>query len=61
MNHDKLQEFSKITAGIGACMDGLLQVQQLLVELMCKECDIPLEMSQHMIDDMNKVMGIKKI
>lgn len=61
MNHKKLEEFSKITAGIGACMDGLLQVQELLVDLLLKECDIPLQMKQTMIDDMNKVMGIKKL
>lgn len=29
--------------------------------LMCKECDIPIEMKGTMIDDMNKIMGIKKI
>lgn len=61
MNHNKLEEFSKITACIGSCMDGLLQAQALLVELMCKECDIPVELKERMIDDMNKVMGIKKI
>lgn len=61
MNHAKLEQFSKITAAIGACMDGLLQAQELLVELMCQECDIPLELKSKMVDDMNKVMGIKKL
>jgi len=61
MDRDKLEQFSKITACIGSCMDGLLQAQELLVDLMCRECDIPLEMKGTMIDDMNKVMGIKKL
>ena len=59
MNHDKLNEFSKVTACIGSCLDGLLQAQELLVELMCKECDIPLSIKPQMIEDMNKVMGVK--
>ena len=59
MNHDKLNEFSKVTACIGSCLDGLLQAQELLVELMCKECDIPLAIKPQMIEDMNKVMGVK--
>lgn len=61
MNHDKLQEYSKLTACIGAAMDGLLQAQEMLVDLMCRECDIPIEMKETMISDMNKVMGIKKL
>ena len=61
MNHNKLEEFAKLTACIGACMDGLLQAQELLVDLMCKECDIPIEMKETMINDMNKVMGIQKL
>lgn len=59
MNHERLNEFSKITACIGSCMDGLLQAQEMLVELMCKYCDIPLALKPQMIEDMNKVMGIK--
>ena len=61
MNHHKLQEFSKLAACIGACMDGLLQAQELLVDLMCRECDIPIEMKETMINDIKKVMGIKKL
>ncbi len=61
MNHNKLEEFAKLTACIGVCMDGLLQTQELLVDLMCRECDIPIEMKETMINDMNKVMGIQKL
>lgn len=60
MNHDKMKEFSKVTAIIGSSMSGLLQAQDLMMELMCKECDIPLEMKEGMIEDMNKVIGIQK-
>lgn len=61
MKHDKLQEFSKIAAGITAAMDCLIQVQELLVDLLLKECDIPDEMKETMIEDMNKVIGLNKI
>lgn len=61
MNHEKLREFSVIAATISACMEGLLKAQELLVDLICKECDIPEEMKTIMIDDMNKAMGIKKL
>lgn len=59
MNHDKLNEFSKVTACIGSCIDGLLQAQDMLAELMCKHCDIPLSLKPKMIEDMNQVMGVK--
>lgn len=61
MNHDKLNEFSKITACIGSCMDGLLLAQEMMVDLMCRECNIPIELKEKMIYDMNYVMGIKKL
>ena len=59
MNHDKLNDFSKITACIGSCLAGLLDAQEMLVELMCKQCDIPLELKPKMLEDMNQVMGVK--
>jgi len=61
MKHDKLQEYSKIAAGITAPMDTLIQVQSLFVDLLLKECDIPVEMKETMINDMNKVIGVNKI
>lgn len=61
MNKEKLEEFSKITASIGSVIDGLLKTQELLVNLMCKECGIPYGMKGKIIEDMNKVMGIKAI
>ncbi len=61
MNKEKFNEYSRLTACIGSCMDGLLQAQEMLVNLMCRECDIPIELKPQMIEDMNKVMGIKKL
>lgn len=61
MNHDKLKQFSKIAAGITAAMDTLVQVQSLFVDLLLKECDIPQEMKETMINDMNKVIGVIKL
>jgi hypothetical protein len=61
MNKEKFQEYSKLTACIGSCMDGLMQAQEMLVDLMCRECDIPIEMKPQLLEDMNKCMGIKKI
>lgn len=61
MNHKKLEEFSRISARISTAMEGLLHAQEMLVELLCKDCDIPLEMKHPMIDDMNKAIGIKKL
>lgn len=60
MNHDKLHEYSHISAVITAGMESLFKAQELLVELMCKECDIPHAMKEQLIDDMNKVIGVKK-
>lgn len=57
MNHDKLQEFSKIAAGITAAMDTLIQVQSLFVDLLIKECDMPIEIKEVMLKDMNKFIG----
>jgi hypothetical protein len=57
MNHDKLQEYSKIAAGITATMDTLIQVQSLFVDLLLKECDIPREIKETMLKDMNKFIG----
>lgn len=57
MNHDKLQEYSKIAAGITATMDTLIQVQSLFVDLLLKECDIPHEIKETMLKDMNKFIG----
>lgn len=61
VNHAKLQEYSKIAAGITAAMDTLLQVQSLFVDLLLKECDIPVQMKDDMIKDMNKRIGEIKI
>ena len=61
MKHEKLQEYSKIAAGITAAMDTLIQVQSLFVDLLLKECDIPHELKETMIGDMNKVIGVNKI
>ncbi len=61
MNHTKMQDFSKIAAVITSSMEGLLKAQELLVELMCKECDIPLSIKPQMIEDMNKVIGVRKV
>jgi hypothetical protein len=61
MNHQKLQEFSKIAAGITAAMDTLIQVQSLFVDLLLKECDIPAEMKEGMIRDMNKIIGVHQL
>lgn len=61
MNHVKLQEYSKIAAGITAAMDTLIQVQSLFVDLLLKECDIPVEMKEGMIRDMNKQIGVNEL
>ena len=61
MNHDKLKEFSMISAVIASSLEGMFKAQDLLVDLMLKECDIPAEMKETMIDDMNKVIGVKKL
>lgn len=61
MNHEKLKEYSKIAAGITAAMDTLIQTQSFFVDLLLKECDIPQEMKETMINDMNKVIGVNKI
>ena len=61
MNHSKLQEYSKIASGITVAMDTLIQVQELFVDLLLKECDIPHEMKETMIQDMNKVIGVVKL
>lgn len=61
MNHDKLQEYSKIAAGITAAMDTLIQVQSLFVDLLIKECDMPLEIKEIMLKDMNKFIGKQPI
>ena len=57
MKHDKLQEYSKIAAGITAAMDTLIQVQSLFVDLLLKECDIPHQLKETMLKDMNKCIG----
>ena len=61
MKHEKLQEFSKITAGITAAMDTLIQVQSLFVDLLLKECDIPVKMKEGMIRDMNKQIKVHEL
>lgn len=61
MDHKKLEEFSQLSAVIGSGLDALLKAQELSIDLMCKYCDIPIEMKPQMIEDMNKVMGIKKL
>lgn len=61
MKHDKLQEFTKISAMITSSLEGLFTAQSLLVELLCKECDIPLGMKEMLITDMNNVIGVIKL
>ena len=61
MNHDKLKEFSMISAVITSSLEGMFKAQDLLVDLLLKECDIPAEMKKTMIDDMNKVIGVQKL
>jgi len=61
MNHEKLKDFYEINAIIGNCVAGLLKAQELLVELMCNNCDIPTEMKDTLITDMNQLIGIKKL
>lgn len=61
MDHEKLNQFSEITAQIGSGMDALLKAQELLVQLMCEQCNIPIEMKEKMIDDMYHIIGIKKL
>ncbi len=61
MNQDKLQEFSRIAAGITVAIDSLVQVQSLFVDLLIKECDIPQEIKESMIKDMNSIIGVHKI
>ncbi len=61
MNHEKLQEFSKIATMITSSMEGLLKAQDALVDLLLKECDIPEQLKETMIQDMNKVIGVHKI
>lgn len=60
MNHEKLEQFSQITAAIGSGIDALLQAQELLVQLMCEQCNIPIEMKQDIINNMNHIIGIKR-
>ena len=61
MSRNKLEEFSKITACISAGIDGLLKAQELMIDLMCKECGIPESLKPELIEDMNKTVGIKKL
>lgn len=61
MDHKKLEEFSRLSAHITAIMEGALKTQELAIDLLCKYCDIPIELKQQMIDDMNQVVGIKKL
>jgi hypothetical protein len=61
MDHDKLKEFSHLSAVITSGIECLLNAQDLLVDLMCKQCDIPVIMKPQIIEDMNKVIGVNKI
>lgn len=61
MNQEKIQEFAMITAVIGSGISSLLQAQDLLVDMMCKECNIPLSMKKSMLENMNKTIGIQKL
>lgn len=56
-----MQEFSIIAATITSALEGLFKAQESLVELMCKECDIPVEFKPQMVEDMNNVIGVKKL
>ena len=58
---NKLEQFSEITACIGVCMAALFEAQKMLVDLMCEECNIPSDMKPTILNDMNKVMGVKKL
>lgn len=61
MNYDKIKEFSMISAVITSGLESMFQAQYLLVDMMCRECDMPLEMKEQILNDMNKVIGVKKI
>ena len=60
MNHDKLKEFSRVFAQISVGIEALFKAQLFLAEVMSKECDIPLEITKVMIEDMNNTIGVKK-
>lgn len=60
MDHKKLEQFAEITAAIGSSIDTLLKAQELLVQLMCEQCTIPIDMKQDIINNMNHIIGIKK-
>ena len=59
MNHEKLKEYSHIAACITSAMDTLLNVQSLFVDLLLKECDIPTELKETILKDMDKVIGVR--
>ena len=61
MNHDKLRQYSHVSAVIGSGIASLLKAQDLLIDLMYKECDIPESIKKTMADDMNGIIGIKKL
>jgi hypothetical protein len=61
MNNDKMNEFTKIAAQIGSSMEGLLNAQELLMDLMLKECAMNEELKPHLLENMYAVMGFKKL
>ena len=61
MNHNKMQEYSRIGAMITSSLEGLFKAQDALIALMCQECDIPAELKDNLLADMNKVIGVKTL
>lgn len=58
MNHEKFSEFSKVLARISTSLENLLVAQTQLVEMACTNCDIPIEMKDKMIFDINQLIGV---
>lgn len=41
-----MEEYARIAAQISSSIVGLIDAQEYLVELMCKNCDLPAEVGQ---------------
>lgn len=48
MNHEKFSEFSKVLAHISTS----------IVEIACQNCDIPIDMKDKIICDINQLIGV---
>lgn len=58
MNHEKFSEFSKVLAHISTSLENLLVAQSKIVEIACQNCDIPIDMKDKMIFDINQLIGV---